>query len=129
MSLPRAWASDKKRCRKAGIPRAEQKYWRKPELGLEIIEELEGVIEYDWVGGESIYGNSPDLRQSLRELGKADVFDVGEELQVCLEKPRPMVSEKSGSGRNPSREVIEEKKINLKKLVEEIAESDWQSLT
>ena len=69
----------------------------------EIIEELEGVIEYDWVGGDSIYGNSPQLRKSLRELGKAYVMDVGEELQVCLEKPHPFLPESGGGGRNRSR--------------------------
>ena len=64
-----------------GNPKEEQKYRTKPELGIEIIEELEGVIEYDWIGGDSIYGNSPQLRQALRELGKAFVKNVGEELQ------------------------------------------------
>ena len=87
--LPEEWTKDKKRCKEAGIPKEERKYRTKPELGLEIIKELEGVIEYAWVGGDSVYGNSPELRQSLRELGKAYVMDVGEELQVCLEKPEP----------------------------------------
>ena len=59
MYLPKEWTSDKKRWEKAGIPTEERKYRTKPELGLEIIKELEGVIEYDWVGGDSIYGNSP----------------------------------------------------------------------
>ncbi len=81
--LPQTWTTDKKRCEKAGIPKEERKYRTKPELGLEIIRELEGAIDYDWVGGDSIYGNSPELRQSLRGLGKAFVLDVGEELQVC----------------------------------------------
>ncbi len=126
--LPREWTADKKRCRKAGIPPEEQTYRTKPELGLEIIKALEGVIEYDWVGGDSIYGNSPELRQSLRKLGKSYVMDVGEELQGCLEKPLPFVPESSGRGRNRSRFVIGEKKISLKKLAEEIAESEWKSI-
>jgi SRSO17 transposase len=84
--LPKEWSDDKQRCLKAGIPREEQKYRTKPELGLEIIKELEGVIEYNWVGGDTIYGNSPDLRQSLRRLGKAYVLDVGEELQGVFGK-------------------------------------------
>ena len=124
--LPKEWTADKKRCKKAGIPAEEQKYRTKPELGLEIIEELEGVIEYDWVGGDSIYGNSPELRKSLRELGKAFVMDVGEELQVCLEKPIPYVPESRGRGRTRSRYVIEEKKISLKSLSEQIEDSEWK---
>jgi len=99
--LPKEWTQDKKRCEKAGIPQPDQKYRTKPELGLEIIKELEGEIEYDWIGGDSVYGNSVDLRKSLRELGKAFVMDVGEELQVCLEKPEPYVP-KSGNGKEPN---------------------------
>ena len=124
--LPKEWTKDKKRCQKAGIPKEEQKYRSKPELGIEIIEELEGVIEYDWVGGDSVYGNSPQLRERLREFGKAFVMDVGEELQVCLEKPEPYLPESSGKGRSRSRYVIDEKKISLKKLVEEIGEREWK---
>ncbi len=126
--LPKEWTSDKKRCEKAGVPKEERKYRTKPELGLEIIEELEGVIEYDWVGGDSVYGNSPQLRKSLREFGKASVMDVGEELQVCLEKPHPLVPESRGGGRRRSRMVINEKKISLKNLVEEIQESEWKTI-
>ena len=126
--LPKEWTSDKKRCRRAGIPQEEQKYRTKPELGLEVIKELEAVIEYDWVGGDSVYGNSPELRKSLRELGKAYVMDVGEELRVCLEKPRPVVPESSGRGRNRTRYVIAEQKISLKNLVKEITESQWQRI-
>jgi len=126
--LPKEWTSDKKRCEKAGIPSEEQKYRTKPELGLEIIKELEGVIEYDWVGGDSVYGNSPELRQSLRELGKAYVMDVGEELRVCLEKPQPYLPKGVGKGRPRTQLVIDEAKISLKKLVGEIEEGEWQTI-
>ena len=127
--LPRRWTNDKKRCEQAGIPKEERKYRTKPELGLEIIKELEGVVEYDWVGGDSLYGNSPELRQSLRELGKAYVMDVGEELQVCLEKPQPYLPKSvSGRGRARSRLVIAEEKISLQKLIGEIKAGEWQRI-
>ena len=126
--LPKVWTTDKKRCEKAGIPEKEQKYRTKPELGLEIIKELEGVIKYDWVGGDSVYGNSPELRQSLREFGKAYVMDVGEELQVCLKKPQPYLSKNVGKGRPRTRLVIDEAKISLKNLVGEIEVSEWKTI-
>lgn len=127
--LPRAWTSDEKRCEQAGIPIAERRYRTKPELGLEIIKELEGRIEYDWVGGDSVYGNSPELRQSLRALGKAYVMDVGEELQVCLEKPQPYLPESgSGRGRRKSRLVINQANSSLQNLIGEIQAEDWKSI-
>lgn len=126
--LPKLWTDDTKRCEKAGIPKEERKYRSKPELGLEIIKELEGVIEYDWVGGDTIYGNSPDLRASLQQLGKSYVLDVGEELQVCLEKPKPFLPKKSGKGRNRSRYVIAEEKLSLKQLKARVQEDEWQAI-
>lgn len=126
--LPKKWTTDKKRCEKAGIPKEEQKYRTKPELGLEIIKELEGAIEYDWVGGDSVYGNSPELRKALRGLGKAYVMDVGEELQVCVEKPQPYVPKGSGRGRTRSRLVIDEERIRLKKLIGQIEEREWKTI-
>ncbi len=107
------WTSNKKPCKKAVIPPEEQRYQTKAELGLQIIKQLEGVIEYDWVGGDSVYRNSPELRKALRQLGKESVMDVGEELQVCVEKPHPYVPESGGRGRTRSRHIIEEKKIIL----------------
>ena len=80
------------------------------------------------MGGDSVYGNSPELSRALRELGKASVMDVGEELQVCLEKPRPDVPQGSGKGRARSRYVIDEAKISLKNLVGEIQASEWKRI-
>jgi len=127
--LPHEWTSDPKRCEKAGIPEQAQKYRTKPELGLEIIKELEGLIEYDWVGGDSVYGNSAELRKALREIGKAFVMDVSEQLQVSVEKPLPFVPEsRKGRGRNKSRLVIEVEKISLKKLLNQIEASQWKTI-
>jgi len=126
--LPRSWTTDKKRCEQAGIPKEERKYRTKRELGLEIIKELEGVIQYAWVGGDSLYGNWSEVRQSVWEIGKAYVLDVGEQLQVCLEKPQPYVAKSLGRGRTRSRLVINEEKISLKKLIEESRASQWQRI-
>lgn len=126
--LPQAWTDDMQRCEKAGIPKEEQKYQTKPELGLEIVGELEGVIDYAWVGGDTIYGNSPALRLGLRLLEKAYVLDVGEELQVCLEKPVPFLPKGSGRGRNRSRYEIREEKLSLKGFASRLQEEEWQKI-
>ena len=41
-------------------------------------------------GGDSIYGNSPELRAGLQELGKAFVMDVGEEFGGLCGKAAPI---------------------------------------
>jgi len=127
--LPKEWTGDPKRCQRAGIPEPAQQYRTKPELGLEIIRELEGVIQYDWVGGDSVYGNSAELRKALRESGKAFVIDVSEQLQVSVEKPLPILpASRPGRGRSKSRLVIEVEKISLKKLLNEIEASRWKTI-
>lgn len=126
--LPKEWTDDKKRCRKAGIPESEQRYRTKPELALEIIEDLQGVVQYDWVGGDTVYGNSPELRKSLRESRKAYVLDVGETLAVCLEQPQPYLPKGSGKGRRKTRLVIDEKTVSLKVLITEIEADQWQKI-
>jgi SRSO17 transposase len=124
--LPREWTSDKKRCEKAGIPKQEREYRTKPELALAIIEELEAVVEYDWVGGDTIYGNSPQLRKALKEGNKAFVLDVGEDLKVCLAEPQPYLPKVAGKGRKPTRLVTSEKAVALKDLIGQICAEEWK---
>ncbi len=126
--LPREWTGDKKRCAKAGVPLEEQQYQTKPELAFAIIEELEGAVEYHWVGGDTIYGNSPELRQALRRRGRAYVLDVGEQLQVCLEEPQPYLPKVTGSGRRRTRLVIAEKTVALKDIINQIKAEEWQMI-
>lgn len=128
--LPQQWVDDKKRCGQAGIPVAEQIYRSKPELSIEMLRTLPTTIAYDWVGGDSIYGNSGVLRQYLYAQKQAFVLDVGEELGVYLSKPQLYIPpKKAGKGRTSSNYVCEEKPISLKKLIQEIEQKDWQTLT
>jgi hypothetical protein len=55
-------------------------------------------------------------------------MDVGEELQVCVEKPQPYVPKGSGRGRTRSRLVIDEERIRLKKLIGQIEEREWKTI-
>lgn len=126
--LPREWTADTKRCRQAGVPVGEQKYRTKPELAWEIIEQLEGAVVYDWVGGDTIYGNSPELRQGLRRRGRAYVLDVGEELKVCLAEPQPYLPQVTGRGRRRTRLVIAEKTVALKDIINQIKAEQWQTI-
>lgn len=126
--LPKEWTLEKKRCTRAGVPRSSQKYRTKPELALEIIEELEEVVHYDWVGGDTIYGNSPELRKALQRRSEAFVLDVGEDLKVCLEEPQPYLPQVAGKGRKRTRPVIDEKTLGLKDLIGQISSEEWKRI-
>jgi SRSO17 transposase len=128
--LPKEWTDDPARCDAAGIPKSEQPYRTKPELAMEIIKDLVGNVNYDWVGGDAQYGNSPTLRHFLEEKGKTFVLDVGEGLGVYLSNPEPYVPAKEeGRGRTPTRHKSGQTPILLKNLILNIPDGQWQALT
>lgn len=128
--LPQEWVDDKARCRKAGIPEAEQIYRTKPELAVEILKSLPASVTYDWVGGDSVYGNSPVVRQHLYAKKQEFVLDVGEELGVYLEPPQLYIPvKKAGRGRTPTAYVCDQKPLSLKQVLEQTPEERWQTIT
>jgi SRSO17 transposase len=128
--LPQEWVDDTERCAKAGIPESERVYRTKPELAVKIIETLPQSVQYDWVGGDSIYGNSYTLRQHLYTQKQAFVLDVGEDLGVYLQCPTLYIPEKkSGRGREPSKYVCDDKPLSIKHLAHQISDDQWTTLT
>jgi len=128
--LPQAWVDDRVRCTKAGIPEAEQRYRTKPQLAVEIIKTLPVKVKYEWVGGDSIYGNSPVLRQHLYTQKKAFVLDVGAELGVYLAQPQPYLpAKKTGRGRTPTAYVCDVQARSLQERMPQIPAEQWQTIT
>ena len=86
--LPEEWCEDKERREEAGVP--ENVVFRtKPELGVEMIRTaVNEEIPFQWVGGDSVYGDSPTFVQGVRELGKWYVLDVSSEAYVWLSQPK-----------------------------------------
>lgn len=128
--LPESWTKDKKRCLKAGIPEDKIVYKTKGQLCVEILEALPDSVVFDWVGGDSIYGNSPDLRHYLEKKKLPFVMDVGSELGVYLEHPQPFIpSPKGGRGRQPKNFTSNFKAIQIKNIVKQIPNDGWTTIT
>lgn len=128
--LPKCWTDEKKRCKKAGIPLEDQVYKTKPELALEMIKDMTDRVAYDWIGGDSLYGSSTPLRKALQGLDKLFVMDVGENLQVYLDDPKPYIpASKSGRGRKKSSFISDSKSLKVKELLTTIADDDWKVYT
>lgn len=128
--LPKCWTDDKNRCKKAGIPLENQVYKTKPELALEMIEGMADRVAYDWIGGDSLYGSSTPLRKGLQKLNKLFVMDVGENLHVHLQDPKPYIpASKSGRGRKKSAYISDSKPLKVKELIDTLADDDWKTYT
>ena len=72
--LPEKWASDRGRCRAAGIG-DDVAFATRPELARQMIERaLTAEVPFAWVAGDEVYGGSPGLRGWLEEEGIAYVM-------------------------------------------------------
>jgi len=86
--LPEEWIEDDERREEAGIPESVV-FCRKPKLGLEMIQAaVTEQVPFRWVGGDSVYGDSPTFVQGVRGLGKWYVLDVSSEAHVWLRQPK-----------------------------------------
>lgn len=127
--LPAEWTNSPARCARAGIPADQQGYRSKPALAVELLGELQAqqVAAPDWVGGDAIYGNAPELRAWLVAQQQAFVLDIGSQLQLYCCDPAPAVPPPSG-GRPPRRAVSAQVPQAVKDLAQEPALA-WQTLT
>ena len=101
--LPEVWANDKERCEEAGIPESYRNHKTKPQLALDMIDELisQGV-EFDWVGGDGLYGHNSELREGLDTRNLLYVLNVHKDEKVFLSYPEFSIPKKSGRrGRSP----------------------------
>ena len=128
--LPKSWTNDPERCKKAGIPLANRSYKTKPQLALEMVKEAsEAGIGFDWVGGDSIYGNSPDLIDWLDQTGTKFVLDVSSDRHLYLKEPQLVPPPKSkGRGRPAKHPKIEGTSVSLIDYAEGLDKKQWQQV-
>jgi SRSO17 transposase len=86
--LPEAWANDAERCEKAKVPIEKRVHRTKPELALEIVKNARRRgLEFEWVGGDEVYGNNKELIDGLEAMGETFLMDVPSNLHVYEADP------------------------------------------
>jgi len=125
--LPEQWTSDKKRMEKAGIPSEYQSHKTKPELALEIIDEaIKNGVEFDWIGGDGLYGHHSELTRSLDQRGLFYVLDVHKNEHIYLQEPVLSLPPKKGTkGRLPSQLKADIAPVSLETYRAGLKASDW----
>jgi SRSO17 transposase len=73
--LPKEWTKDKKRCRRAGIPK-DVKFCTRHELALEMLREHRAVLPHAWVTGDDEMGRNSEFRKELREMNEPYLLAV-----------------------------------------------------
>lgn len=68
--IPESWTSSPERCEKAGIPAEARVYKTKLELALDMIKaDIAAGVEFNWVGGDGLYGHGEELRDAIENKG------------------------------------------------------------
>jgi len=128
--LPESWTSDPQRCEEAGIPQESCTFKTKPQLALDIIDQAKGEeIEFNWVGGDGLYGHTYELRKGLDERGLLFVLDIHKDTHVFLSEPAIFLPERQGDvGRMPTIWKTEDNNIRVDKYASGISKDEWQKV-
>ncbi len=96
--LPEVWTKDKKRCKRAGIPK-EIRFRTCHELALEMLRQHGAVLPHCWVTGDDEMGRNSYFREELRTMSEHYLLAVPSNTLVrdldAVPPPSP------GSGRPP----------------------------
>jgi SRSO17 transposase len=128
--LPEEWAADQDRRREAGVPGGVI-FRTKPELALEMVANAVAEnVPFRWVGGDSIYGNSPTFAQGVRELGKWYVLDTSSEARVWTEEPQVIPPEQRPSrGRPHTQPLVVGTPQLVSEVVAALPANAWRRIT
>jgi SRSO17 transposase len=129
--LPEDWASDRERCRAAGVPESVV-FRSKPALACEMMRHaVESGIPFRWVGGDSIYGDSPVFVQTVRELGKWYVVDTSSDARVWMTEPRrrPVGQVGRKGGRPTQQPKALDKPVTVVEAAATVPASAWRRVT
>lgn len=86
--LPEDWASDRERCREAGIP-DEVDYRPKWQIALELYDRAKGNgVEVDWIVADEGYGGKPGFLWGLADRKQGFVVEVPTTFTGWITPPR-----------------------------------------
>ena len=125
--LPEVWTNDKERCDGAGVPEMDQKFQTKPELALKLIKRaIDSGIEFDFIGGDGLYGHKAALTRALDALVQFYVLDVHKDELVFLSEPTFSIPERKGNqGKFPTKIQPDIKPIQLQNYIKQLKDKDF----
>jgi SRSO17 transposase len=128
--LPEEWCEDPERRRAAKIP-AEVEFQRKPELGVDLIEQAAGWdVPRAPVLGDQAYGDNTVLRERLHQAGLEYVLSVGAETKVFTSETTFTVPDSTaGKGRPRSRPHPDRDPVAIAQLVADLPAEQFQTVT
>jgi SRSO17 transposase len=130
--LPKEWAADVERRRKAGVP-AEIAFRTKPEIAFEQIRNAcEAGLPRGVVLMDAGYGNHTELREGVSGLGLSYVAGIQCNTSVWAPGAAPLAPKPwSGRGRRPKRlrRDPDHEPSSAEGLMRDLPEDAWQDVT
>ena len=130
--LPKDWAEDEKRRRKAGVP-ADITFKTKPEIALEQIQwACKLSLPGDVVVMDAGYGANTNLRANIAQLGLQYVAGILPNTSVWEPGDEPPAPKKpTGRGRPAKlrRRSAEHQPVSVKELALALPSSAWRTIT
>jgi SRSO17 transposase len=127
--LPEEWASDMDRRQEAGVPQ-DVIFRTKPALALEMVANaITKGVPFRWVGGDSVYGESPTFVQGVRTLGKWYVLDISCDTLVWTEQPQVIPAdqrERPRRGRAPTKPLVVGERRRVDQVMAALPAKAWQ---
>jgi SRSO17 transposase len=82
--VPQAWFDNPERCRAAKLPETVA-FQTKPQIAQALLEKAWAeTIPLQWVVADTLYGNSPQLRNAIHHAGRYYVLGLGSQHHVHL---------------------------------------------
>jgi SRSO17 transposase len=125
--LPKGWVDDKARCNAAGIPSSERVFQTKPQLALKIVKQaIEAGVEFDFIGGDGLYGHNSELTRALDKLNLFYVLDVHKDETIFLSEPTFSIPQRKGNkGKTPTKIQPNIKSIQLQDYIKILNDNDF----
>lgn len=132
MYLPKEWADDGERRKKAGVPE-EVTFKTKPEIALDLVKQaLKDGAPRGVVLADAAYGSDTAFREALTELGLPYAMGIGPGTSVWAPGKGPVPPpRRSGRGRPPARLRRDEdhQPVAVKALALALKESCWETIS
>jgi SRSO17 transposase len=95
--LTEKWAADRKRRKKAGVPR-QIKFQTKPQIAAEMVRRTRaaGKVPLDWIVADSLYGDSGEFLDALESVEQRYLVEVKKNTLVWTVDPATLPGKTSG---------------------------------
>lgn len=121
MSLPHEWTDDKPRMKQAGVPKSQQKFRKRWELCLDMLERYGSQLPHRWITGDDELGKPAEFRAKLRALDERYLLAVPCNTTIRdLDVPAPAAA---ATGRHPARP--KRPSLSVQTWTDERAASEW----